>query len=186
MKRGIFALMLVSVTAWGAVPESVIQLKPEQGHILFEAVGRPAMVKIKGNGKGPEGTLKVAQKMVTGEIHFSLETLDTGIDLRNEHMKDKYLETKKYPKAVLSLKEVPLPAEWSPEKPAVKEVPFKGELTLHGEKRPIEGTFEINEAKELKAKMELKISDYKIAIPSYLGITVADMVKIQVTSKNLF
>jgi polyisoprenoid-binding protein YceI len=179
------SILLLTMVAHGAV-ESTLTLKPAKGDVQIEATGRPAMVKIKGKGEGPTGSLKVAGTNVTGDITFTLDSLDTGIDLRNEHMKEKYLETKKHPKATLTLKEVSLPAGWSKEKPQVSETKFKGELELHGEKRPVEGTFEVTGNKELKAKMELKISDYKIDIPSYLGVTVADTVKVQISSKELF
>lgn len=186
MKTLLFMMMFVGGVAQAAIPESTVNLKPAQGAVQIEAVGRPAMVKIKGKGEGPQGTLKVNGSVVSGEVKFALNTLDTGIDLRNEHMKEKYLETGKHPVATLTIKEVAIPAGWSKEKPQVAETAFKGELTLHGEKRPVEGLFEITGDKELKAKMELKISDYKIDIPSYLGVTVADTVKIQINSKDIF
>ncbi len=186
MKALLAAMILSAGVAHAAIPESLVNLKPAQGAVQIEAVGRPAMVKIKGKGEGPQGTLKVNGKTVSGEVKFSLNTLDTGIDLRNEHMKEKYLETGKHPVATLTIKELPVPEGWSKEKPQVKETPFKGELDLHGEKRTVEGVFEITGDKELKAKMELKISDYKIDIPSYLGVTVADTVKIQINSKDIF
>jgi polyisoprenoid-binding protein YceI len=179
------SILFLAFTSQAAV-ESTLTLKPSKGDVQIEAVGRPAMVKIKGKGEGPTGALKIVGATVTGDITFTLDTLDTGIDLRNEHMKEKYLETKKHPKATLTLKEVALPAGWTKEKPQVSGAKFKGELTLHGEKKPVEGTFEVTENKELKAKMELKISDYKIDIPSYLGITVADTVKVQISSKEIF
>lgn len=184
--KAVFAYILIgNMLAYAAV-DTALRLKPSQGSVVMEAVGRPAMVKIKGTGEGPQGSLTIKEGKVSGEITFSLSTLKTGIDLRDEHMKNKYLEIDKHPKATLTLKDVQLPKTWSKEKPQVAEVPFKGELTLHGEKKSVEGTFEVTSGKELKAKMEIKISDFKIAVPSYLGITVADTVKVQITSKELF
>lgn len=162
-----------------------MQLKPSSGRVQFEAVGRPSMMKIKGTGAGPEGPLKIQDGKVSGDLKFALSTLDTKIELRNEHMKEKYLETKKYPEAVLSLKELSLPATWSLTNPVVKESPFSATLDLHGVKKDITGTFSISGNTTLEARFEIKISDFKIDIPSYLGITVADTVKVQVVVDEL-
>lgn len=186
MMKALFSIFLLYCMAGPAALETTLTLNPKQGSVQIEAVGRPAMVKIKGAGEGPYGVLKLNGEVVSGDISFALNTLNTGIELRNEHMNEKYLETKKYPIATLTLKEVALPSGWSKENPQVPETKFQGELTLHGEKRQVQGTFEVTGDHELKAKMELRISDYKIGVPSYLGITVADIVKIQVSSKDIF
>lgn len=186
MKLLIAFMLFAQLTPAQAVSETTLTLKPNYGTVQVEAVGRPAMVKIKGKGEGPQGSLKIANRNLSGEIRFALDTLDTGIDLRNEHMREKYLETKKYPFAILTLQDLALPEGWSKEKMQIPETKFIGDLLLHGERNPVEGRFEVTETGELKATMELKISDYKIPVPSYLGITVADKVKIQISSKDFF
>jgi polyisoprenoid-binding protein YceI len=42
-------------------------------------------------------------KVLARELKVPLETLKTGISLRDEHMRDKYLETTKFPYATLTL-----------------------------------------------------------------------------------
>ena len=82
----------------------------KKGDVKFTAVGKPGFLKIRGESKGqfPKGSIKIEKDSVTGEFDFDLKNLDTGIELRNTHMKDKYLEVAKFPSAKLVLKDFPL------------------------------------------------------------------------------
>lgn len=151
------------------------------GSVEFLAVGKPAMIKILGKGPGAKGDLEVTESALGGKLTFDLTTLDTGMKLRNEHTKDKYLEVGKFPEAQLTLDPITI-AEVSGSGDFTKEkVPFSGKLKLHGEEKPVSGTATIaRKAKELSVKAEfgLKTGDFKIDTPKYMGITVADDVKV--------
>lgn len=179
MKKIIFAV----VGIWTLSAQAAIELKSvaNAGKIQFEAVGRPSMVKIKGTATGPEGGFTINKGLLSGEMKFALNSLDTGIDLRNDHMKEKYLEVNKYPHAKLTVKDLPLPSTWSLQNAGLKDFPFKGILQLHGVEKEVSGTLNVSEKLKTEAQFEIKISDFKIDIPSYLGITVADTVKVQVS-----
>ncbi|MFZ3230733.1 MAG: YceI family protein [Pseudobdellovibrio sp.] len=151
------------------------------GDVQFEAIGKPSMLKIKGKGEGAVSNLKIDQGKLNGEIHFKLATLDSGIGLRDEHMKAKYLQVKENPEAILIFKDFALPATWSSKNPVLGETEFSGTLKLHGIEKPIKGTFQIEDSKlKSHAYFEIKITDFGIDIPSYLGVKVADLVKISV------
>ena len=99
----------------------------------------------------------------------------TGIDKRDEHMRERYLEVAKFPIATLELK--PMPA-FAPGKGA-----FEGVLDLHGNKRPVSGSIEIRkrqQAFEVEGDFQIKLGDFGIAIPKFAGITVAEDVAIHV------
>ena len=66
--------------------------------------------------------------------------------------------------------------------PALTTKEFRATLSLHGIAREITGTYTI-EGAQLKsnAQFEIKLSDFKIDTPVYLGVKVADVVKINVT-----
>lgn len=78
-------------------------------------------------GCGIEGKPKIEAGKVSGEFSVDTTKLDGGV--RNEHMHDKYLETKKFPKATLKLD--PMPEAGGD---------FTGKLSLHGVEKPIKGT----------------------------------------------
>ncbi|KYG70703.1 YceI family protein [Bdellovibrio bacteriovorus] len=176
------SIIIIIIALFNLPALAAIEMKsvPSQGSVQFEAIGKPSMMKIKGQAQGPSGILTLADSKVQGEMNFALETLDTGIDLRNEHMKEKYLEVKKYPQAKLIIKDLSLPSSWNPQNAKLQDHPFKGLLHLHGVEKEVEGTLSISEKLKTEARFEIKISDFKIDIPSYLGIKVADVVKVQV------
>lgn len=158
---------------------SVRPLKIETGSAEFLAVGKPSALKIAGKGGKVSGGLQFDSGKISGELVVGLDDFDTGIKLRNQHMKETYLETAKFPSAKLKLEPVEIPGAASSGE--FKALPFKGELELHGVKQPVAGTVDISLADTaLKARAEfaLKITDYKIDIPSYAGIKVADVVTI--------
>ena len=146
------------------------------------------MIKVNGEGKGPQGSLQVTGNKVTGDLTFDVTSLSSGISMRDDHMKNKYLEVQKFPEAKLHLTEVTLPATWSLKSPAIKDANFKGDLTLHGVTKPIEGKFEISggeAAMTAKADFTAKMDEHGIEIPKYLGITVKNEVLVSLSMTDL-
>ncbi|MBY0414756.1 MAG: YceI family protein, partial [Bdellovibrionales bacterium] len=151
----------------------------KEGKTNFEAVGKPAMIKIKGESPAPKATLTFKDGVTSLEADLSLEGLKTGIDMRDDHMKEKYLETKKYPNARLVIKSLNIPAEWEKTPSKIAEQKFVGTLTLHGKDSLVEGTFSLSEKKEASAEFKIKLSDHNIEIPEYMGIKVAELVTVK-------
>lgn len=174
-------LILAPVFAFAA-PHNI---SASGGGVEVVAIGKPSFIKIRGKGAAPTGTFTVEGKKATGVIEFELASLDTGIELRNEHMLNKYLEVKQHPKAKLQIEDLTLPKDWTPEQAKLDGVPFKGKLTLHGETQPVEGTFTVGDKRDVNAEFKLKLSDYKITIPEYLGVKVADEVNVTVSINEL-
>ena len=70
----------------------------------------------------------------------------------------------------------------SPETPQGKGS-FTGSLSLHGVTKPVAGPVDVRSAGNglrVKASFPLKLSDYSIAEPRYLGIASGHTVQIQV------
>ncbi len=169
--KSVFILFVFSFSAMASAADF---RSKNSGNLTFEAVGKPAMIKIKGESSAPQSTLKVNGGIGSLESSLDLENLKTGIDLRDEHMKENYLETKKYPKAILVITSLSIPENWD-----VSEQEFSGVLNLHGKEQPVKGTFSMNNKKEVNADFKIKLTDFGITIPNYLGITVADSVNIK-------
>ena len=186
MKRRIFSAVVIATSLQAQA--ATIQVQPPQGKIEFHAVGRPSMIKVNGEGKGPEGSLNLDGTKITGDLTFDMTSLNSGIGMRDEHMKEKYLEVEKYPQAKLHLTEVTLPAKWSAKTPVVKEAAFRGELTMHGQTKPVSGKFDLDgDASSLSAKadFEINIAEFGVEIPKYLGITVKNEVPVELTLHDL-
>lgn len=180
MKPSLLILgLLIASPGWAAAPPSQTFKPASASDVQFEAIGRPSLLKIKGHGATVTGDLKIEQQTASGQFEIQLSELDTGIKLRNEHMKDNYLKVKEFPKAVLKLEPLKLPADWAPGKKLSTK--FKGELTLKGKTKPVQGEFTIEGEKlSTEAKFTINLSDFEIGVPKYMGITVADTVTAQV------
>lgn len=178
-------LLLNGVSVAAQIPTDTFTAKvlSESAQVEFNAVGRPSALKIKGKGSTLDGALIAKKGQVSGEVSFDLNTLDTGIKLRNEHMKEKYLETKKYGKTTLKLQEFRLPEALSKEDGYSKNVSFQGLLILHGVEKQVSGTADLKRAGDkisVSTSFDIKLSDFGIATPSFAGITVAEDVQVAV------
>ena len=118
-----------------------------------------------------------------GSLAVDLRTLDTGIGLRNDHLREKYLEVDKgagYDKAVLS--DIDLKG-LNPDAPEGKGS-FTGSLTLHGVKKTVTGPVEVKKTGSglrVKASFPVNLPDYIIPEPRYLGVGVKNTVQVEVT-----
>ena len=118
-----------------------------------------------------------------GSLAVDLRALDTGIDLRTDHMREKYLEVDKapgYDKATLS--EIDLKGV-NPESPDGKGT-FTGSFMLHGTKKTVSGPVEVRKAGSgvrVKASFPVNLSEYNIPEPRYLGVGVKNTVQVEVT-----
>ncbi|MYN66152.1 MAG: YceI family protein [Acidobacteria bacterium] len=119
----------------------------------------------------------------TGELRVDLAALDTGIALRNEHLRNSYLELGRGPEflhAVLSgivLAATPLAYDRR------HKTRFSGTLTLHGVQRVVEGEAELrgrNGRMEVEAAFSLSLDEFDIPPPRYLGIGVRDAIDVTV------
>lgn len=149
----------------------------KSGKVEFLAIGKPSFLKVRGIGSAPKGELKVTGTKASGEFTFDLATLDTDIALRNEHMKDKYLEVGKFPKATIRFKDV--------EAKDGAKATIPAELELHGVKKTVSMDAELQpsgEAKKATGTFKFKLTDFGIAIPSHLGVTIADEVTVTIES----
>lgn len=106
--------------------------------------------------------------LVTAEnIVVKLNNIKTGISLRDRHAKEKYLETSKFPEAVL------VKAEGQNGK-------GKGLIRIRGIEKEVAGEY-VAQGGYLKAKFPLKVSDFGITGVKYMGVGVKDEIVINVS-----
>ena len=178
------ALFGISAVQAADTHKSSLNLDQGIGSIEFHATGHPSAIKIVGKGSAPHGKLTVSASDITGETSFDLASLDTGIEMRNKHMKEKYLEVKKFPQAKLTITQLVL-AQPIQENQTLDKIPFTGKLSLHGVEHPVSGTAHIEKKGNqvsVIAQFNLQIKDYSITEPTFAGISMADEVQIIVQS----
>lgn len=173
-------LLLLALTLSPALAQAAIPLKGSpEGSVNFLAVGKPSALKIHGKAAGPEAKLTLDGEKLSGTAEFDMNNLTTGINLRDQHMKEKYLQVKEHPKAKLTLVDAAVDPTFATNLTNSGEKPFKGKLQLHGQERDVEGTYTAKNGL-VQAKFQIKLTNYGIEIPSYLGITVAELVDVNV------
>ena len=112
-----------------------------------------------------------------GALAVELVKLETGISLRDRHLRQNYLEVQKGPDfSVAKLDNIKI--ERLPGKTT-----FKGTLTLHGQQREVSGTADVQQdgkGYRVDASFPLLISSFQIPEPKYLGVGVQDEITIKV------
>lgn len=173
--RTLFCMLFI-VLSCGNFARATTALDVSASTVSFLATGKPGLLKIRGeSADGVSGNVKLEQKFVVGNFFFDLGSLKTGIALRDDHMKNKYLEIGKYPRAELKFSIAMTAAEL--DKRAAGSV--DGELTLHGVTRKTKVNYVYNPvANKVDADFDFKISDFGIQVPSYLGVTVSENVAV--------
>ena len=132
------------------------------------------------HGRGPGGfgvdgktnQLRIDDDGTTLKITVPLANLDTGIGLRNKHMREKYLQVDRYPDAVL---EVPWSGVKLPGDGQTGEGTAPGKMTLHGKTKDVQVKYRIVRTAtryQVTGNVPLNLKDYDIEVPSYMGVTV--------------
>jgi len=120
---------------------------------------------------------------LAGELSVDLKTLDTGIGLRNDHMRDEYLEVGKgsgFEKATLS--DIHL-GDVDPDT-FQGRTSFSGTLELHASRQLVSGEAEIRRegsSVKVEATFNVTLADYGIPKPQYLGVGVKSQVQVKVS-----
>jgi polyisoprenoid-binding protein YceI len=118
-----------------------------------------------------------------GDLTVDLRTLDTGIELRNHHMRDTYLEVGKgagYDTAVLSdihLGDIDAATFQG-------RTPFTATLLLHAARKPVGGDADIKrEGSDVRvaARFPVRLDEFGIEPPRYLGVGVKNEVQVSIS-----
>ncbi len=121
---------------------------------------------------------------VSGQLRVRLDALDTGMELRNAHLRETYLEVdrgEEFREAVLTAVEL---GEPFPPGARDHETGFAGLLSLHGMERWVEGEARLvrrDGRVRVEAGFPLSLAEFAIPPPRYLGVGVRDEIRITVT-----
>ena len=130
-----------------------------------------------------EGAVAVdASGRLTGALSVDLATLDTGIVLRDTHLRDTYLEVDRgqnFAHAVLS----GIALDGADPRMFEGETAFSATLRLHGVERPVSGVAELIRTPDgigVVAHFPIALQDHAIQSPRYLGVGVSDQLQAEV------
>lgn len=154
----------------------------DDGYVEF--LSNAPLLEFKGKSNHLTGMIDFDQNLV--DFYVDLTTLDTGINLRNRHMRDSYLETDKFPFAEFTGS---LDTLYDFEQSGKQEVTTTGVFTIHGVEREMEisGTLEeVDGGLKLEASWTVLLEDHDIRKPRVVFYELADeqVVTISIVLKN--
>jgi len=175
---GVFAIALMTIAAAPAGASDAYKVSSGEITVMCPlTVGGSFEAKTK-NLSGDVTPASDEQGAVRGALKVELQTLETGIGIRDRHMKNNYLEVEKGPEFSTAMIE-----DIRVEKMAGKTV-FTAMLSLHGQKKKVTGAAELQQKDgsiKVQAQFPLKVSDFDIPAPTYLGVGVRDEIQIKVS-----
>lgn len=159
----------------------------DNGYAEFES--RAPALTFKGVSNNLTGLLNLGDGTV--DFYLDLNTLDTGINLRNRHMRDSYLETAKYPFAEFRGMFGRATSDPGSEPGSVSdladgesaEVTASGQFTIHGVTRKIRahGTIQKSGTEiHLRASFSVELSDYNIDRPRVVFYELSETQRISI------
>ena len=130
-----------------------------------------------GTTKQVAGTIvadPAAPAAATVSVTIDLGSLDTGVGLRNREMRERYLETPKFPRATFQSVSVSAPASVEPNAPA--EITVTGDFTLHGVTKrmviPVRVVLIPEGRIHVTTRFNVHMPDFGIEVPSNVLVTV--------------
>ncbi|MDZ7722468.1 MAG: YceI family protein [candidate division KSB1 bacterium] len=120
--------------------------------------------------------------LVNNKFYFEVElqTLDTGIGLRNRHMRENYLETETYPYATYegTITEIDSAAIDS------GFIAFtEGTFSVHGVEKPLEMEVQVtpdDDQYQAYSEFQVLLSDHYIKIPKLMFLKLSEIIQLQV------
>lgn len=115
------------------------------------------------------------------DVTVDLTSLDTANGLRNQHMRERYLHTAKFPAATFKSVSVSAPAAIAPSQPA--DVTITGDFTLHGVTKrmtiPVRVTLLADGRIHAISTFKVRMPDFGIVVPKNVFVTVDDAVNVR-------
>lgn len=175
---GVFAIALMTAAAAPAGAADAYKVSSGEVTVMCPlTVGGSFEAKTK-NLSGDVTPASDEQGAVRGALKVELQTLETGIGIRDRHMKNNYLEVEKGPGfATATIEDIRI------EKLEGKTV-FTAMLSLHGQKKKVSGAAELQQKDgkiRVQAQFPVKVSEFEIPAPTYLGVGVKDEIQIKVS-----
>jgi len=175
----LFALVILALSPLRAAYAETFQIEPKEEGTLVKFRSEAPIESFEGKTKEVKGHITVDLSDLSDSadvyVEVPLATLDTGIGLRNKHMRENHLETEKYPDAVFEGSRVVDPPSGGLEPDSTYRFEMQGDFSLHGVTReitvPIEATYSRGDGTEIlriETEFDVRLADYDISRPSFL------------------
>lgn len=160
-----------------SVPVHAQVFKALDGRAVFESSAQ--IESFQGTSPHLAGLVNLADSTV--DFYLDLNTLETGISLRDRQMRDQFLETKRFPYAEFTGR-LYTPVDLSSSAP--QKVFVQGGFTVHGVRRVIDvvGTITPMDADRIRvqAEWDVRLKDHDIEVPSLLVFRLNETIRVTI------
>lgn len=115
------------------------------------------------------------------QVTINVDTLDTGVGLRNKEMRERYLETNKFGTATFKSVSVTGPPSIAPNQPA--DINVTGDMTLHGVTKrmtiPVHVVLIADGRLHATTTFKIHMPDFGISVPHNILVTVNNEVPVK-------
>lgn len=159
----------------------------------IQFVSEAPLETFTGKSSKASGDITVDPNAVaTGKAHIQVPvtSIDTNIELRNEHLaSENWLNAKKFPNAEFVITSISGVDKLKAND--VVEVDVKGKFTIHGETKEISTKAKVRwtpaadgkgkgDTLRVQAAFVIKLEDHKVSIPSIVALKVSPNIKVNV------
>ncbi len=171
----LFALILPTVSA---LAETVVI---KDCKVSFETSGEPVLIRILGKSDAIcEGKVTIdGSKISDSSFKLDLSKIDTGIQLRNKHLRQNYLHVDKFPSATFRITKID---DLDKQRAGTKKdpSPVEGELVLHGEKAAVSNGAYQFKGNRVTVTFDIDLPTWKVDRPSFMGVHIVDKVHLTI------
>ena len=162
--------ILLNAPAFGGTS---IEGKPR---VSFHAEGSPGFLTFEGVTR--DITLKEDGENLVFTV--PMDTVETGISLRDDHMRRNYVQTDKFPDVVLTVPRAGI--QWPSE--GTQQGTLTATFEAHGKPLEVAVAYDIKKTKSgyrVKAEFPFNTEKHGMEIPVYLGVTIKPDMRAEVT-----
>jgi polyisoprenoid-binding protein YceI len=191
-------LVLVVTAAIGASADDPVRfhVNDELRRDIVTFTSKAPLETVVGKTGEITGYIEVDPADISGtssaRLEVDLASLKTGIGLRDNHMRDQYLEVEKFPTAVFLLTEIKESGGNSLEHNVPVDLTLIGDFTVHGVTRQVEVTAKavyLKETDDTKARLpgdllhitatfDVYLTEHDIKRPQFVILKLDDLQKI--------
>lgn len=136
--------------------------------------------RIDGYVLWPGDQLKPDATLAGSKVYFEVELngLDTGIGLRNRHMREIYLQTDKFPYAHYTGEIVKVDTAAN----GAFNVTTSGRLLIHGKEQPVTINVLVSPQGNhyrVQSNFAVKLSDYDIEVPTLMFLKISETIQLE-------
>ncbi len=195
----LFAVLLSLGVAGAPVAAGTFETNPgDPGNTVTFEISAPLETIVGTTGGAAKGHFDFNPNNVkaskSGMFVINVASFETGIDLRDEHFRDNFLHTSKYPNATFTLGKVTKASSKSVKAGESVSLELEGTLDMHGvqhretvaatvtymDDRMVTDNVIPGNVIAVKANLRVALADYKIERPEMLVLKVGEVVDIDV------